>query len=187
MLFTRVITASILAPLIIWAILKLPNNYFALLWGGVILLCGWEWSNLAGLKSIFARLLFLAVIAVSALPFWYWTDIIANIAQYFRIPGVFEIFDGNRLVRHACGGFLANGLRGFEAARTEAVKVPAIDRIKALYRLVCIDYRMGIFRSFASLSWRGVRVVFIFFGMACGYLRLFYWSCVWKSQTLTAY
>ncbi len=84
MLFTRVITASILAPLIIWAILKLPNNYFALLWGGVILLCGWEWSNLAGLKSIFARLLFLAVIAVSALPFWYWTDIIANIAQYFE-------------------------------------------------------------------------------------------------------
>lgn len=84
MLLTRVITASILAPLIIWAILKLPNNYFALLWGCVILLCGWEWSNLAGLKSIAARLLFLAVIVVSAIPFWYWTDIIANIAQTFE-------------------------------------------------------------------------------------------------------
>ncbi len=47
-------------------------------------MCGWEWSNLAGLKSIVARLLFLVVIAASAVPFWYWTDIIANIAEYFE-------------------------------------------------------------------------------------------------------
>lgn len=84
MLLTRVITASILAPFVIWGILKLPNEYFRAIWGLVILFCAWEWSNLAGLKTVISRVLFMLVIVVSIVPFWYWTDIIAHIAQYLE-------------------------------------------------------------------------------------------------------
>jgi phosphatidate cytidylyltransferase len=49
MLKNRVITASILAPLIIAAIIFLPPGGFAVLWGFIILLAAWEWGGLAGL------------------------------------------------------------------------------------------------------------------------------------------
>ncbi len=90
MLLTRVITASILAPFIIWGILKLPNDYFRYIWGAVILLCAWEWSNLAGLKTAISRVLFLVAIVVSLMPFWYWTDIIAHIAQYLESSDILK-------------------------------------------------------------------------------------------------
>ncbi len=61
MLKNRIITASILAPLVIAAILFMPDQWFALLWGLAIAICAWEWSNLAGLTTIPARGSFLAV------------------------------------------------------------------------------------------------------------------------------
>ena len=83
MLLTRVITASILAPFIIWTVVSLSNTHFAILWGLVVLLCAWEWSNLAGLKSIVSRLVYLVVIIVSLLPFIYWLDIVGQVAVFF--------------------------------------------------------------------------------------------------------
>jgi len=61
MLKNRVLTALILTPLAIAAILFLPDLWFALLWGVVIAVCAWEWSNLAGLATLPARGGFLAV------------------------------------------------------------------------------------------------------------------------------
>jgi phosphatidate cytidylyltransferase len=55
MLKNRVWTALILAPLVIAAILFLPDRWFALVWGLAIAICAWEWSNLAGLTTIPAR------------------------------------------------------------------------------------------------------------------------------------
>jgi phosphatidate cytidylyltransferase len=50
MLKARIITASILAPLLILAVLYLPEIWFAVAWGGVIAICAWEWSDLSGLS-----------------------------------------------------------------------------------------------------------------------------------------
>jgi len=61
MLKNRILTASILAPLVILAILLLPDHWFALLWGVAVAVCAWEWSNLAGLASTPARAGFVAV------------------------------------------------------------------------------------------------------------------------------
>jgi phosphatidate cytidylyltransferase len=55
MLKNRILTASILAPLVILAVLLLPDLWFAIVWGIAIGVCAWEWSNLAGLASIPAR------------------------------------------------------------------------------------------------------------------------------------
>ena len=51
MLKNRIITASLLAPLIIAAILLLSPDGFAMLWGSIILLGAWEWAGLSGLEQ----------------------------------------------------------------------------------------------------------------------------------------
>ena len=61
MLKNRVLTAAVLAPLVILAILLLPDHWFALAWGVAIAVCAWEWSHLAGLASVPARAAFVAV------------------------------------------------------------------------------------------------------------------------------
>jgi phosphatidate cytidylyltransferase len=61
MLKNRVLTALLLAPVAIAAILFLPDQWFALLWGVAVAVCAWEWSNLAGLATFPARAGFLAV------------------------------------------------------------------------------------------------------------------------------
>lgn len=63
MLKHRVITASILAPLIILGILKVPTLYFSFLLGGILLLGAWEWSRLSGISSVAGRAVYVLVIA----------------------------------------------------------------------------------------------------------------------------
>ncbi|WP_045223339.1 phosphatidate cytidylyltransferase [Methyloterricola oryzae] len=60
MLRNRVITALVLAPLIIVAILFLPAFWFAVVWGAVVAVASWEWADLAGLSTPVPRLLFVA-------------------------------------------------------------------------------------------------------------------------------
>lgn len=91
MLMTRVLTASILAPLIIWAVISLSNDNFSIIWGLVIALSAWEWSKLSGLQSLVSRILFVLGVIVGLLPFWYWTDIVANIADYYENSDILEL------------------------------------------------------------------------------------------------
>lgn len=65
MLKNRVLTALVLAPLTIAAILLLPIGAFALLWGLILLAAAYEWSALSGLAGLPARLGFvLALLGV---------------------------------------------------------------------------------------------------------------------------
>lgn len=70
MLKQRVITALILAPLVVWGILALPPRPFELALGAVILLAGWEWSRLAGLlapwqRGLYGLLLLLGLVLIT--------------------------------------------------------------------------------------------------------------------------
>ncbi|MGH8499319.1 MAG: phosphatidate cytidylyltransferase, partial [Methylococcales bacterium] len=91
MLLTRVITALVLAPLIIWAVVSVSENTFSIIWALVIALAAWEWSKLSGLQSLVGQILYVAAVLVSVIPFWYWTDIIANIANYYENSDLLEI------------------------------------------------------------------------------------------------
>ncbi len=84
MLRTRIITASILGPLIIWMVISASNDLFSMVWALIVALCAWEWSKLSGLQTVVAQILFVAAVVVGLLPFWYWTDIIANLANYYE-------------------------------------------------------------------------------------------------------
>ncbi len=52
MLRQRVLTALVLAPLALWAIVALPETGFNLAWGGVVVLAAWEWGRLGGLRGV---------------------------------------------------------------------------------------------------------------------------------------
>lgn len=45
-MLTRIITAALLIPLVVWAVLSLPSNYFAIGLGAVALLSLYEWFKL---------------------------------------------------------------------------------------------------------------------------------------------
>lgn len=81
MLLNRVITALVLAPLVILAVLKLPELGFALLWGGIILVGAWEWANLSGAESLVSRLVFIGALIVSSLVAWYWPVLLDELGK----------------------------------------------------------------------------------------------------------
>lgn len=70
MLEQRVITATTLATLIIWAVLKLPVAGFGLMVLVVILLGAWEWGRLAGLNETRDRLLYGGLVLALILALW---------------------------------------------------------------------------------------------------------------------
>lgn len=65
MLKQRIITALILAPLIIWGIFALPEMAFNLALAAVIGLAAWEWARLAGLQNIAYRIIYSLFIILS--------------------------------------------------------------------------------------------------------------------------
>src|SRR3990167_302652 len=62
MLITRLLTALIILPLVLAAILFLSPLYFAMFVGLAILVGAWEWSALAGIEKSSLRLLYVALV-----------------------------------------------------------------------------------------------------------------------------
>jgi phosphatidate cytidylyltransferase len=68
----RLLTALLITPLAIVAILLLPSASFALIVAGLFLLALWEWTRLSGLRSRLLRSLLVALAA--AIMFLLWTQ-----------------------------------------------------------------------------------------------------------------
>ncbi|MFO8024949.1 phosphatidate cytidylyltransferase [Thiohalophilus sp.] len=64
MLKQRMITALILAPLLIWAIFSLPESGFVVLLLTVFSIAAWEWSRLSGLTQPGSRLFYVVILFV---------------------------------------------------------------------------------------------------------------------------
>ena len=64
MLKQRILTALILAPLVVWGILALPNTAFAAIYGAIILMGAWEWAQLLGWHDAGRRTAHVAVHAL---------------------------------------------------------------------------------------------------------------------------
>ncbi|MCP3666143.1 MAG: phosphatidate cytidylyltransferase [Gammaproteobacteria bacterium] len=71
MLLQRVITALILAPLVLACIFYLPSDLLAIPFAIVILLAGWEWVPMAGLKGLLSRMLYLLSLIVGMAILWW--------------------------------------------------------------------------------------------------------------------
>ncbi|HEY8035469.1 MAG TPA: phosphatidate cytidylyltransferase [Methylobacter sp.] len=88
MLLQRIITALILVPLVVFAVLQLPLEYFSLLVGLVTLLAAWEWTRLIGINSVFKRGLFLFVLILPMLWMHFWTQFLELAAQILDWPDI---------------------------------------------------------------------------------------------------
>lgn len=90
MLLQRIITAVILVPLVVLAVLKLPSDYFSLIFALIMLLGAWEWANLVEIPSLFRRILFLVLLVLPMLLVHFWTQLLELIAQLSDIPTIRE-------------------------------------------------------------------------------------------------
>lgn len=88
MLLQRVITASILAPLVALAVFKLDHLYFSILWAVIMLIAAWEWANLAEVKSFLGKLAFLFALLLPMLFLHFWTNILEIITQLTDYPEI---------------------------------------------------------------------------------------------------
>jgi len=88
MLLQRVITASVLAPLVVLAIFMLPHVYFSLIWGIVLLIAAWEWANLAEVKTVFGKVLYLFTLLIPMLFLHFWTQMLEMLAQMTNWPEI---------------------------------------------------------------------------------------------------
>jgi phosphatidate cytidylyltransferase len=70
MLRQRVMTALLIGLPVIAVLLWLPPHLTVLLFAGVVLMAGWEWSALARLKKPVLRVLYLLVLAAGMLLSW---------------------------------------------------------------------------------------------------------------------
>ncbi len=70
MLRQRIITAAWLAPLMLAGLFGLSGGFFALFTAGLVLLAGWEWTNLSGIRRRDHRLLLVGVLALIMLMLW---------------------------------------------------------------------------------------------------------------------
>lgn len=75
MLKQRIVTASVLAPLVLAGVFWLPVNGFAVFFALVTLIGAWEWALLAGLKKAVYRLIFVFVVLVAiSISGWLYVD-----------------------------------------------------------------------------------------------------------------
>lgn len=65
MLKLRILTAIILIPLVIWAVIALQQPYFALVSALVIALAAWEWAQFCSWKKIWIRALYAVAVVCS--------------------------------------------------------------------------------------------------------------------------
>jgi phosphatidate cytidylyltransferase len=73
MLKQRIITATLLATLVVLAVFELSNTYFSLLIAIIILIGANEWLNLTKVIDIKKRLLFFSLLIFSMLFIYFWT------------------------------------------------------------------------------------------------------------------
>ena len=90
MLLPRIFTAVILLVIAIAAIFLLPADYFSLFIAFIVLLAAWEWTGLAGLESILAKLSFILALIVPMLVIHSWTYILEILSQAMEWPDIKE-------------------------------------------------------------------------------------------------
>jgi len=93
----RIITAILLLPLLFWAIVALPADYFALLIACIVGLSAWEWSRLVGftspvLRSIYVIIIFLGIFLANGLP----ANLLLSIGLFIWVWAALAIWQFNR-------------------------------------------------------------------------------------------
>ena len=93
MLVQRILTAVVLATLVILAIFQLPSIYFSLLLALVTLGGAWEWLSLTGVEKTSTRILFLLALILPMLGVTYWTLFLELLSESLEWPELKDYSD----------------------------------------------------------------------------------------------
>jgi phosphatidate cytidylyltransferase len=118
MLKQRLITAAILVPLVVWAILALPSQLVLMLFAAVALLAGWEWLQLMDFNATPTKLVLLALafaIGWSSLAFLPFAVILFSTVMIWLLATLVVVFYAakplagclSQLFKHPLFGFFA--------------------------------------------------------------------------------
>lgn len=84
MLLQRILTALLLIPLIVSAVFYLPNtsyfSYFSILLAIIVLIGGWEWTNLISMDKLWMKILFLLFLLLPMIGVTLWTQFLELMA-----------------------------------------------------------------------------------------------------------
>ena len=93
MLVQRILTASVLAAVVILAVFELPAIYFSLFIAIVALGGAWEWLALTDVDKISKKLMFLAALIFPMVGVTFWTIFLEMLGEAMEWPEVKEYSD----------------------------------------------------------------------------------------------
>lgn len=93
MLVQRILTASILAAVVVLAVMQLPAIYFSLFIAFVTFGGAWEWLSLTGVEKPGKKILFFAALIFPMLGVTYWTVFLELLGEAMEWPEVKDYSD----------------------------------------------------------------------------------------------
>lgn len=93
MLIKRILTAMVLATVVMLAVIELPIEYFSLFIALIVLLGAWEWLDLTGVEKLSKRILFIVLLILPMLGVHFWTMFLELIGEAFEWPEVKDYSD----------------------------------------------------------------------------------------------
>jgi phosphatidate cytidylyltransferase len=114
----RLITAALLAVIVVGAVYLIPPEATALLLGTFLVAAAWEWGALIGWKSLVGRLAYTVAIAILAIFVWYWNETFGIFSSLYRFAVVWWVVAGILIVaaqREVLGKLInlaSNGVAG---------------------------------------------------------------------------
>lgn len=133
MLKQRLLTAAVLIPLVVWAVLGLPSGTLALVLGAFVLVGAWEWGALMGLTSPRPRVFYLALMAVALGLGWSVIERPALLAVLLALAFAWWIVALAWLVRYRPGGKGDGAMPAIKGVAGILTLVPAWTALVALH------------------------------------------------------
>lgn len=93
MLVKRILTALVLAIIVVLAVFQLPSIYFSLFLALIAMAGAWEWLALIGVDKLFGKIVFLLAMVLPMLGVTYWTVFLEVVGEVLEWPEVKDYSD----------------------------------------------------------------------------------------------
>lgn len=93
MLVQRILTASVLAAVVILAVFQLPAIYFSLFIAIVTLIGAWEWLSMTGVDNMKKKIVFYLALILPMLGVTYWTVFLELLGEAMEWPEIKDYSD----------------------------------------------------------------------------------------------
>ena len=88
MLKQRILTAIPLAILVVWGILTQPSDVIFYALSLIIIISGWEWARLSGVKNVLLRIVYACLIGMATVAVYQFTNANTHLLSYFFMASV---------------------------------------------------------------------------------------------------